>query len=192
MLIAPRDGLSFSGLAQTFTLLPHNRTDTSIWHAGTHQYILETGIWSLRINFNIHITRHSHTYMGAYTWHPQLVRQSTKETRTQWVRWLDSPCMLECCQLVLCCITCPMLKRFGLSMLIYLQYNLQPTENTATPVTTASITKGLFMSDLSGDCSQQSRGYIKRNTNMMQHCAGFTSAESLYMFRVQAPIIRSI
>ena len=25
----------------------------------------------------------------------------------------------------------------------------------------------------------------------MQHCAGFISAESLYMFRAQAPIIRS-
>jgi len=30
------------------------------------------------------------------------------------------------------------------------------------------------------------------NTNLMQHCAGFISAGSLYMFRVQAPIIRSI
>ena len=29
-------------------------------------------------------------------------------------------------------------------------------------------------------------------TNLMQHCAGFISAESLYMFRAQAPIIRSI
>jgi len=26
----------------------------------------------------------------------------------------------------------------------------------------------------------------------MQHCAGFISVESLYMFRAQAPIIRSI
>jgi len=26
----------------------------------------------------------------------------------------------------------------------------------------------------------------------MQHCAGFISAESLYVFRAQAPIIRSI
>ena len=33
-------------------------------------------------------------------------------------------------------------------------------------------------------------GQIK--TNLMQHCAGFISAESLYMFRAQAPIIRSI
>ena len=32
----------------------------------------------------------------------------------------------------------------------------------------------------------------KWNTNLMQHCAGFISAESLYMFRAQAPIIRSI
>ena len=30
------------------------------------------------------------------------------------------------------------------------------------------------------------------NTNLMQHCAGFISAESLYVFRAQAPIIRSI
>ena len=30
------------------------------------------------------------------------------------------------------------------------------------------------------------------NTNLMQHCAGFISAESLYMIRAQAPIIRSI
>ena len=30
------------------------------------------------------------------------------------------------------------------------------------------------------------------NTNLMQHCAGFVSAGSLYMFRAQAPIIRSI
>jgi len=30
------------------------------------------------------------------------------------------------------------------------------------------------------------------NTNLMQHCAGFISAGSLYMFRAQAPIIRSI
>jgi hypothetical protein len=29
-------------------------------------------------------------------------------------------------------------------------------------------------------------------TNLMQHCAGFISAESLYMFRAQTPIIRSI
>ena len=34
--------------------------------------------------------------------------------------------------------------------------------------------------------------YVKWNTNLMQHCAGFISAESLYMFRAQAPIIRSI
>ena len=33
---------------------------------------------------------------------------------------------------------------------------------------------------------------IKRNTNLMPHCAGFISAGSLYMFRAQAPIIRSI
>ena len=30
------------------------------------------------------------------------------------------------------------------------------------------------------------------NTNLMQHCAGFISAGSLYMFRAQASIIRSI
>jgi hypothetical protein len=30
------------------------------------------------------------------------------------------------------------------------------------------------------------------NTNLMQHYEGFISAESLYMFRAQAPIIRSI
>ena len=35
-------------------------------------------------------------------------------------------------------------------------------------------------------------GEVKWNTNLMQHCAGFISAESLYMFRTQAPIIRSI
>ena len=28
---------------------------------------------------------------------------------------------------------------------------------------------------------------VKWNTNLMQHCAGFISAGSLYMFRVQAP-----
>jgi len=33
---------------------------------------------------------------------------------------------------------------------------------------------------------------VKWNTNLMQHCAGFISVESLYMFRAQAPIIRSI
>ena len=33
---------------------------------------------------------------------------------------------------------------------------------------------------------------VKWNTNLMQYCAGFISAESLYMFRAQAPIIRSI
>ena len=33
---------------------------------------------------------------------------------------------------------------------------------------------------------------VKWNTNLMQHCAGFISAGSLYMFRAQAPIIRSI
>jgi hypothetical protein len=33
---------------------------------------------------------------------------------------------------------------------------------------------------------------IKCNTNLMQHCAGFISAGSLYMFRAQAPIIGSI
>jgi len=36
------------------------------------------------------------------------------------------------------------------------------------------------------------RDFFKWNTNLMQHCAGFISAESLYMFRAQAPIIRSI
>ena len=35
-------------------------------------------------------------------------------------------------------------------------------------------------------------GPLKWNTNLMQHCAGFISAGSLYMFRAQAPIIRSI
>jgi len=30
------------------------------------------------------------------------------------------------------------------------------------------------------------------NTNLMQHCAGFISAVSIYMFRAQAPIIRII
>jgi hypothetical protein len=30
---------------------------------------------------------------------------------------------------------------------------------------------------------------VKWNTNLMQHCAGFISAESLYMFRAQSPII---
>jgi len=33
---------------------------------------------------------------------------------------------------------------------------------------------------------------VKWNTNLMQHCAGFISEGSLYMIRVQAPIIRSI
>ena len=33
---------------------------------------------------------------------------------------------------------------------------------------------------------------VKWNTNLMQHCAGFISAGSRYMFRAQAPIIRSI
>ena len=33
---------------------------------------------------------------------------------------------------------------------------------------------------------------VKWNTNLMQHCAGFISAGSIYMFRAQAPIIRSI
>ena len=32
-----------------------------------------------------------------------------------------------------------------------------------------------------------SRKSIKWNTNLMQHCAGFISAESLYMFRALAP-----
>jgi hypothetical protein len=35
-------------------------------------------------------------------------------------------------------------------------------------------------------------GPSKWNTNLMQHCAGFISAGSLYMFRAHAPIIRSI
>ena len=34
--------------------------------------------------------------------------------------------------------------------------------------------------------------FVKWNTNLMQHCADFISAESLYMFRAQAPVIRSI
>ena len=34
--------------------------------------------------------------------------------------------------------------------------------------------------------------WVKWNTNLTQHCAGFISAGSLYMFRAQAPIIRSI
>ena len=34
--------------------------------------------------------------------------------------------------------------------------------------------------------------YVKWNTNLMQHCARFISAGPLYMFRAQAPIIRSI
>ena len=33
---------------------------------------------------------------------------------------------------------------------------------------------------------------VKWNTNLMKNCAGFISAESLYMFRAQAPIIMSI
>ena len=33
---------------------------------------------------------------------------------------------------------------------------------------------------------------VKWNINFMQHCSGFISAASLYMFRAQAPIIRSI
>ena len=36
------------------------------------------------------------------------------------------------------------------------------------------------------------KNQVKLNTNLMQHCAGFISAGSLYMFRAQAPIIRSI
>ena len=37
-----------------------------------------------------------------------------------------------------------------------------------------------------------SKELVKWNTDLMQHYAGFISAESLYMFRAQAPIIRSI
>jgi hypothetical protein len=39
---------------------------------------------------------------------------------------------------------------------------------------------------------QVSHHISKWNTNLMQHCASFIFAESLYMFRAQAPIIRSI
>jgi len=35
-------------------------------------------------------------------------------------------------------------------------------------------------------------GVSQIKTNLMQHCADFISTESLYMFRAQAPIIRSI
>ena len=35
-------------------------------------------------------------------------------------------------------------------------------------------------------------GISQIKTNLMQHCAVFISAESLYMFRAQASIIRSI
>ena len=35
-------------------------------------------------------------------------------------------------------------------------------------------------------------GNSQIKTNLMQHCVVFISAESLYMFRAQAPIIRSI
>jgi hypothetical protein len=35
----------------------------------------------------------------------------------------------------------------------------------------------------------QQHATVKWNTNLMQHCAGFISAESLYIFRAQAPII---
>ena len=39
---------------------------------------------------------------------------------------------------------------------------------------------------------QTTLGQSNENTNLMQYCAGFISAGSLYMFRAQAPIIRSI
>ena len=41
-------------------------------------------------------------------------------------------------------------------------------------------------------CFRASQYKSNENTNLMQHCAGFISAGSLYMFRAQAPIIRSI
>lgn len=41
---------------------------------------------------------------------------------------------------------------------LHLQYNLQPSENTATPVTTASTIQALFKSNLFGDCSGHSTG----------------------------------
>ena len=49
-------------------------------------------------------------------------------------------------------------------------------------------------SGLLNGISRESKNYfrVKWNTNLMQHCAGLISAESLYMFRAQAPIIRSI
>lgn len=36
---------------------------------------------------------------------------------------------------------------------LQLQYNLQPTKNTATAITIASTTQALFMLNLFGDCS---------------------------------------
>jgi hypothetical protein len=39
---------------------------------------------------------------------------------------------------------------------------------------------------------QTAKGKSKAIPNLMQHCAGFISADSLYMFRAQAPIIRII
>ena len=41
-------------------------------------------------------------------------------------------------------------------------------------------------------CFRASQYKSNENTNLMQHCAGFISAGSLYMFRALAPIIRSI
>ena len=41
-----------------------------------------------------------------------------------------------------------------------------------------------------GGCDQECL-LVKWNTILMQHCASFISAESLYMFRAQAPIITS-
>jgi len=60
--------------------------------------------------------------------------------------------------------------------------------------TSKSRAKGVRLNILrnlaSVSCRLHSHSQIK--TNLMQHCAVFISAESLYMFRAQAPIIRSI
>ena len=50
------------------------------------------------------------------------------------------------------------------------------------------VSKFFFQNNL----GSTTKFWVKWNTSLMQHCAGFISAESLYMFRAQAPIIRSI
>jgi len=44
------DGLHFSDLARTFKLLPSKHTDQHMTCHAIHQYMLEKGIWSHRMN----------------------------------------------------------------------------------------------------------------------------------------------